>query len=308
MAKLVFSQANLLDMTRRLQLLLLDAVMASGNWSRQDIRFQGGTCLSLVYGSGRFSEDLDFVLGTDRGLNRMFAGVAARMNNALRAGLPGAVVRFATKGDDLESDATRNPRAFTMTISHPDWYRTVKVKAEFWLCDPEAVKRYGAGVRTANVLGAAADGVPLRLAISPVLVNAADREEIVVDKLHALVGRRYLKHRDVFDLWWLAAQGLEDWSGCLRQHYENHARMHAASPRLEELGPLLRSKATEIAALTRSDTFSKELKRWLGSDSQTATRPSADAIADVVAKRVTSCAIELAKERVPRSRTRGRER
>ena len=81
MKKLPFSQRQTLDMTRRMQLLLLDALMASGNWSRDEIRFQGGTCLSLVYGSSRFSEDLDFVLGTERGLNRISIGVVDQISN-----------------------------------------------------------------------------------------------------------------------------------------------------------------------------------------------------------------------------------
>jgi hypothetical protein len=195
-----------------------------------------------------------------------------------------------------------------MTVSHPDWHRVVKVKAEFWLCDPQAVREYGAGVRTANVLGAAVEGIPLRVTLAPVLVNAADLDEILVDKLHALVGRRYLKHRDVFDLWWLAAQGLKDWSGCLREHYANHARLYAASPRLEELGPLLRAKASDIAGLTQTPVFSEDLKRWLGAESTTATRYSADAIAAAVSTQVAACAVELDRQRSPRARAKGPER
>ena len=172
-------------------------MMASGNWARDDIRFQGGTCLNLVYGSARFSEDLNFLLGTDRGLKRMLAGASARMTDTLRVALPGARARFSLRDDSgLEGPQARNPRTFTISVAQPDWHRAVKIEVEFWLSDPEAVARYGAGIRTARVREAARDGAPLRVTVPPVLVNAADPDEILVDKLHALVGRKYLKHRE----------------------------------------------------------------------------------------------------------------
>jgi hypothetical protein len=174
------------------------------------------------------------------------------------------------------------------------------------LCDPQVVKQYGAGVRTASVLGEVVEGVPLRVTLAPVLVSAADLDEILVDKLHALVGRRYLKHRDVFDLWWLAAQGLNDWSGLLHKHYANHARMYAASPRLDQLSPLLRNKASEIARLSETQAFSDDLKRWLGADSTTASRISADAIAASVSRQVAGCADRLDQPRMSR-RAKGAE-
>jgi hypothetical protein len=294
MAKTTFSQAVLLDATKRLQLLLLDCLMASGNWTRDDIRFQGGTCLSLVYGSARFSEDLDFLLGTDRGLNRMLAGASARMTETLRIALPGATVRFSLRDDSgLEGAHARNPRTFTMSVAQPDWHKAVRIKVEFWLSDPEAVAQYGAGVRTARVLEAAREGAPLRLTVPPVLVNAANPEEILVDKLHALVGRKYLKHRDVFDLWWLRTQGLENWSEALVKHYANHARMYAGAPSIEQLAAKLALKAKDISALMGERTFPADLKRWLGADSSTATQASADALAESVARKVASTALEL---------------
>jgi hypothetical protein len=286
MHKKTFSQSDLLDSTKRLQLLLLDSMMASGNWTREDIRFQGGTCLSLVYGSARFSEDLDFLLGTDRGLNRMLAGASARMNDTLRVALPGATARFSLRDESgLEGPQARNPRTFTMTVAQADWHKAVRIKVEFWLCDPEAVSQYGAGIRTARVLEAAREGAPLRVTLPPVLVNAADLDQILVDKLHALVGRKYLKHRDVFDLWWLRTQGLEGWSEALVKHYANHARMYAGAPPAEELGSRLALKAADIADLMGRRTFPEDLKRWLGAESSIARQASADALAEAVARR-----------------------
>lgn len=299
MSKIVFSQAVTLDLTRRLQLVLLDSLMASGSWDADSLRFQGGTSLSLVYGSPRFSEDLDFIAGSFNGLNRMLAGASNRMKQVLRTTLPGADVKFGKRDDDPESFDARNPRTFTVTVSHPDWYRAVKIKVEFWICDPTAVAAYEAKVLPARVLAAALDKNPLRTVISPVLVPAATLEEICVDKLHALVGRSYLKHRDVFDLWWLEQQGAAEWSKYLLDRYAHHAAMYAESVALPRLSTLLAEKATIVQNLTNSAELSEDLQRWLGEDSTLAQRESADAIAEAVAVSIRRCVANLSANANP---------
>lgn len=299
MGKIVFTQQAQIDLTKRLQLMLLEAVMSCGNWNKDQIRFQGGTCLSLVYGSPRFSEDLDFIIGTDKGLNRMLTAASARMNAALMTALPGAQVRFSGRDDDMESQDAKNPRTFTVTVNHPDWYRAVKIKAEFWRCDPEAVSQYAAGVRSANVLSAVVNGNPLRMTLAPVLVPAAQMQEIVVDKLHALVGRPYLKHRDVFDLWWLQQQGVGNWNWLVQERYDNHARMYPGSaPDLDGLMKGLKAAAVRVADLAKDQTFAADLRKWLGEESPLATRDSADNMATQVAQGINTCvaAYRLARE------------
>lgn len=284
MAKTVFTQAQQLDLTKRLQLMLLDGVAASGNWdSGETARFQGGTCLSLSYGSSRFSEDLDFVLGTDKGLNRLLAGVQLRMTNALRTAAPGASVSFSARDEDLEASSAKNPRTFMMTVSHPDWYRSVKVKVEFWVADPQAVRQYEARVIPAKLLASVLEGVPLRMALPPVMLPTATLQEILVDKLHALACRPYMKHRDVFDLWWLAQQGVVAWQAELDARYPYHALMYNDSPTPQQLLAVLRTKSAEIRAFVGSPDFANELKKWLGEDSTLASQVSADAMAVLVA-------------------------
>lgn len=291
MAKTVFTQEQQLDLTRRLQLMLLDALAATGSWDTA--RFQGGTCLSLSYGSSRFSEDLDFVLGTDKGLNRMLTAAEARMGNSLRVVLPGAQVKFAARDDDLEAPEAKNPRTFTMTVSHADWYRAIKVKVEFWVANPKAVAQYQARAVSAKVLTAAVDGVPLRMTLPPVLLPTATTNEILVDKLHAVACRSYLKHRDIFDLWWLAEQGLHDWASELEHRYPYHAQMYADSPTLAELGPVLDAKAAEVAAMVGKQDFSSDLKKWLGEKSTLATQAAADVMATQVSSRLGAVALQL---------------
>jgi predicted nucleotidyltransferase component of viral defense system len=283
MAKVVFTQEQQLDLTKRLQLLLLDGLAAGGRWGIDPARFQGGTCLSLSYGSSRFSEDLDFVLGTVKGLNRMLATAQARMRNTLRASLPGAEVKFTARDEDIEAYEAKNPRTFTMTVSHPDWYRVIKVKAEFWVADPEAVRQYESGVIPAKLLTQAVEGVPLRMTLPPVMLPTATLNEILVDKLHALACRPYLKHRDIFDLWWLAEQGIKDWATELQARYPYHARMYSDSPELELLGEVLRNKNVEVQALVGRPAFAEDLQKWLGRDSALSSQSSADAMAVLVA-------------------------
>lgn len=305
MTKIVFTQAQQLDLTQRLQLLLLDSLAASGSW--EAARFQGGTCLSLSYGSPRFSEDLDFLLGTDKGLARMIAAAQARMVNALRVPLPGAKVGFAARDDDVESPAARNPRTFVMTVSHADWYRAVKVKVEFWVADPAAVAQYAARVAPAKLLTQAVEGSPLRMTIAPVLFPTAQLEEVLVDKLHALVCRPYLKHRDVFDLWWLAQQGVTAWGEELQGRYPYHARMYGDSPALEQLVPALQAKAAEIGAMAGKPQFGEDLRKWLGVESSLATQAAADAMAQQVASRLETISLRPAPAPTPAPAPRKRK-
>lgn len=292
MPKITFTQEQQLDLTKRLQLLLLDAMMATGSWGRDDLRFQGGTSLSLVYGSPRFSEDLDFIVGTTKGLQRMLGATGARLSDGLRTLLPGAQVKLAARDVDLEVLDARNPRTFTVSVTHPDWYRVIKIKVEFWLADPAAVKQYESGVRTASVMTAVADGSPLRASIAPVLVSVADLEEIVVDKLHALVCRPYMKYRDVFDLWWLRHQGQDEWAQALSDRYENHALMYSDSPALSDMGAKLLEKSGVIAAMAGQREFADDLAKWLGRSSLSSVQ-SADAMATEVAASLRVCAEQL---------------
>jgi predicted nucleotidyltransferase component of viral defense system len=303
MTKIVFTQEQQLDLTKRLQLLLLDSLAAGANWGFDTVRFQGGTCLSMSYGSSRFSEDLDFVLGTDKGLNRMLAAARARMSNSLRVSLPGAVVKFTSRDEDLEAIEAKNPRTFTMTVSHPDWYRVIKVKVEFWVADPEAVRQYEAGFIPAKLLAQAVEGVPLRMTLPPVMLPTATLNEILVDKLHALACRPYLKHRDIFDLWWLAEQGIKDWATELQARYTYHARMYSDSPELEQLGDVLRSKTIDIQALVGKPAFSEDLQKWLGQDSTLSSQSSADAMATLVVAQMErlTAALEAKPEEVATS-------
>ena len=277
MTKLVFTQEQQLDFTKRLQLLLLDSMVSSGHWGTA--KFQGGTCLSLCYGSSRFSEDLDFLLGTDKGLKRMLTAASARMTNVLRLSVPDAKLKFAARDDDPESPSARNPRTFTLTASSEDWYRSIKIKVEFWVADPAAVAQYASGVVSAKVLTRAVEGVPLRMALPAVMVPTADLKEILVDKLHALACRDYLKHRDVFDLWWLSQQDVGDWRGELATRYPYHALMYNDSPEISKLRDVLREKTLVIAAMVGRPEFPIELKKWLGEDSSLAGQAGADSIA-----------------------------
>jgi predicted nucleotidyltransferase component of viral defense system len=281
MAKIAFTQAQQLDLTKRLQLLLLDCLAASGDWDCA--RFQGGTCLSLSYGSSRFSEDLDFLLGSDKGLNRTLAGVQTRMTNVLRVSLVGAKVQFHARGEDLQAKSAKNPRTFTMTVSHAEWHRTIKIKAEFWIAAPQSVRKYESAIVTAKLLTQPVLGTPLRMSLPLVLLPTATLKEILVDKLHALACRPYMKHRDVFDLWWLAEQGVKNWREELLTRYPYHANLYADSPTLPQLLAVLRSKMGAIAMMVGKPDFSNDLKKWLGADASLAAPKLADAIAKQVA-------------------------
>jgi len=157
------------------------------------IIFQGGTCLRLVYGGPRYSEDVDFVTTLDSAalaglfeqvqhevtrLAPLFAGeVVLRMRKATREIVRWKVYYRATR----QQDSTSVSLEFAPYPAYTDHVAPLMPPADL-------------------------PGLPL------VVVRAETLEEILADKVAAMAGRRYVKGRDVFDLWWLKGKGLQvDW-------------------------------------------------------------------------------------------------
>ncbi|MDP1953792.1 MAG: nucleotidyl transferase AbiEii/AbiGii toxin family protein [Polaromonas sp.] len=159
--------------------------MDSRRWEPGELAFQGGTCLHLAHGSARFSEDLDFMVRGGLSLDGLAKEVQRRLR--LPADIPaGLAVSVAPSRSD------RNPHAFMVTLSGPDFIGSAKVKIELWQTDAHVLKSVKVIVSTiVSPTGAQA------------FVPTATLDEILVDKIYALGARERLKPRDIFDLWWL---------------------------------------------------------------------------------------------------------
>lgn len=188
MAKRNLTAAELYRLRSSLQVATLTALMASRRWEPGDLAFQGGTCLSLAYGSARFSEDLDFMVrggmtltGLEKSIERLLV---------LPPDIPAGLKHSVTLSKD-----DRNPHAFFVTLAGDSYLGAAKVKVELWSTPKEAMDQ-------------------LRLMVRPIMSQMGEQsfvpvetlDEVLADKVYALGARDRIKPRDVFDLWWLKSK------------------------------------------------------------------------------------------------------
>lgn len=172
-----------------IQLHLLNAI-----YSRTDstaLSFQGGTCLRLVYGGHRYSEDLDFVNLSllPEALDRLVQLSAKAAGNQLAAVLglgEGTLDPMKTSGS-------------LMTW----WFRYKRQGVREVLRVKLEVGRYPAHEVTTE-----ATRSPSLPFLPPALVRACSLRELLADKINALAQRQYVKGRDLYDIWFLRTLGI----------------------------------------------------------------------------------------------------
>jgi predicted nucleotidyltransferase component of viral defense system len=169
-----------------LHVVLLDTLFARPE--SESMAFQGGTCLHLVHGGYRYSEDLDLAGAT------LDAQTAELVVESARATTEKLIVQLLGMGEH----SWRAPRVKGRLTTY--WYgftpeslgRRIRVKIE--------LARFP--IYRPAVLPVKSE---LDLLQRRPLVNALDARELLAEKVTAVLGRRYLKGRDLFDLWYLDA-------------------------------------------------------------------------------------------------------
>jgi len=181
-----------------LQLLLLDNLYAQSGSER--IIFQGGTALRWVYGGMRFSEDLDFV--TD--LNRK--GIEKVLAKTLPQVVKSCFAQFGKGSAEQQIREARKSAYKILFVFRPETQRErIAVRLEFEMLQKARSPAYDRFVlmNLPQVAGLMAGGQLLLPYTSSILL-AETVEEILSDKIRALLERKYLKGRDLFDIWWIA--------------------------------------------------------------------------------------------------------
>lgn len=165
----------------------------------RELFFQGGTAIRWCYGGSRFSEDLDFVthLSAEHLQGLIDKAVKAAERQMVPHFGPGAFERVdkVSRSSAVKLFVTYRPLARREKIS---------VKLEFELLAK------GLRPATGNLVLSSLPSVAYLITTgdfkiprpSAVLVTET-REEILSDKVRALLERQYLKGRDIFDLWHL---------------------------------------------------------------------------------------------------------
>jgi predicted nucleotidyltransferase component of viral defense system len=183
-----------------LQLLLLDNLYSlSGS---ENIIFQGGTALRWVYGGMRFSEDLDFVTWQAKRKNETILSRAGqKIANA-------CLVQFGPGQIERQVKTSRETALKIFYIYRPEAQRErIAVKMEFETLRAGIMPEFKSNIlrELPSVAGLIAKS-ELMLPYSSSIVLTETPQEILSDKIRALYERRYLKGRDIYDIWWIVNQ------------------------------------------------------------------------------------------------------
>lgn len=164
--------------------------------------FQGGTALRLCYGGSRYSEDLDFVCGT-KGDYVADVDFQKIVETGMKAAAHALESRFGLKPEAITVKSPDDPAAIAGERVHVAAWQLVvpleptprspksRIKVEF-----ANVPSYDAGPRPVRS-GIKFSGLPATI------LRAETPKEILADKAVALTARTALKHRDVWDVWFL---------------------------------------------------------------------------------------------------------
>jgi predicted nucleotidyltransferase component of viral defense system len=179
------------------QLILLQHLYSRPESNR--LLFQGGTAIRWCHGGDRFSEDLDFVTHMDRpALEKLMRSVETPVTRESIAHFGPGQLTVTPRGRRDEGTGWR-------MVFEPQNARdriTVKVESErlqegaILATEPRVL---GMQKAVSYLIGASEFRIPRP---NSVLVVEAP-EEILSDKVRALLERPYLKGRDIYDVWHL---------------------------------------------------------------------------------------------------------
>jgi predicted nucleotidyltransferase component of viral defense system len=163
---------------------------------------QGGTALRLCYGAERYSEDLDFVCGKagsyldgvafDHIVQDALESAKKSLHRDFGIGPDQIVLKPPARSTLMESDSV-SVAAWQIVVPIGQAPRSAKsrIKIEF-----ANVPSYDSGPNVARV-------TPGLAQVQDVILTVESANEILADKAVALIARKVLKYRDVWDVWYL---------------------------------------------------------------------------------------------------------
>lgn len=168
-------------------------IIALKNIRIDNVCLIGGTALTLGHGNPRFSEDIDLT-GVKNPAS--LAGSLANASKELSKWLPGKIRITAPKNGKTTWRIRYAPEKGAASVLHVD------------------SQPYPAHTRTPIVI--------TYPGITPFVFNTPTLNEIMADKMLALVGRNYVGGRDIFDLWyhWLRKDNRDEMVGEIESFFQ----------------------------------------------------------------------------------------
>lgn len=146
------------------------------------IFFKGGTALRLLYGSPRFSEDLDFSTNySDLKITKLLKEIENKINREL----PGLIIKSLYKG--------KEGIRFRIIYSQDDFKYPLSIRLDFHR------QKFIPNTQISTLT------TQFPLMIFPQISHLSE-EGILIEKIETLDARK--KGRDVFDIWFLLSKGI----------------------------------------------------------------------------------------------------
>jgi predicted nucleotidyltransferase component of viral defense system len=183
-----------------LQLILLDNIYAQSGSER--IIFQGGTALRWIYNGLRFSEDLDFVTDlSGKDVENIVANTFKKTQMA-------CIAQFGPGQSELKNKSARKQANKTFFIYRPQGQRErIAVKLEFEFLKPDHIPQFQRFIlRDLPLVAGLIKEGKLIIPYSSSIILAETPDEILSDKIRALYERKYIKGRDIYDIWFINTQ------------------------------------------------------------------------------------------------------
>jgi predicted nucleotidyltransferase component of viral defense system len=213
----------------------------------QKLTFQGGTCLRMMYGSNRLSEDLDFAGGHDFNFEQL-----ENLKNCLHTEL--------SKKHNLKVNVAQ-PNFDKLTerenIKVGRWKVSIETEPHNKSAPWQKIKLEVATVpaHTSSLRPMIKAYQQLPDGYQSILVNCESLEEIAADKFVALALRRSIKARDVWDLTWLYQQKIEADPQLVMDKFDDY--------KSEDGVQALESRLIELPKYMDSGEFELEMERFL---------------------------------------------
>lgn len=222
------------------------ATMANHGFLKK-LTFQGGTCLRMMYGSNRLSEDLDFAGGHDFNFEQLES-----LKRCLHSEL--------SKKHNLKINVTQ-PNFYKLkekeNIKVGRWKVSIETEPENKSAPWQKIRLEVATVpaRTSSLRPMIKTYQQMPDGYQSILLNCESLEEIAADKFVALALRRSIKARDLWDLTWLYQQKVEADPQLVMDKFDDYQSENGVE--------ILESRLIEVPKYMDSGEFEQEMERFL---------------------------------------------
>jgi predicted nucleotidyltransferase component of viral defense system len=212
----------------------IEEMFLSGIFNSLDsVVFRGGTSISKFYGSVRFSDDLDFSFVQDKAQQNV-AGVLEKVIKSLSEWYPIKIMRRTNSAGMLTYELSiRGPLFETLNK-----YQHLKIEIDKKASVVETIGRFRRNPKYDD--------------LRPYLALVMSEKEILAEKVVALLFRRNLKARDLYDIYYLVNKNVEIKVGLIDR-------------KMKEYGHTFSSERLHKRLMGISKIWEKELRRLLPS-------------------------------------------